>query len=245
MTLRDLVRSSFRLIGVLREGQGPNNDDITDSLVVLNAMLSSWSIDRLNVFEIRRDQYALVPSQQTYQIGPGAPDFDAPRPVRIDRASVIYTPNGQFSPELPLGSLSVREWEDLRIKNIASTIPTNIYNDNAYPNANLSLWPVPTIALPLVLYTWQVLASNFSAGGLDSALSFPPGYEDAIRYNLAVRLAPEWQKELREDVIESARQSKMYIQSLNAPAPVLRVELGLQGGRRGGGWSYLTGSYER
>jgi len=245
MTLRDLVRSSFRLIGVLREGQGPNSDDITDSLVVLNAMLSSWSIDRLNVFEIRRDTYNLVANQQAYQIGPGAPDFDAPRPVRIDRASVIYQPNGEFQPELPLGAWTTREWEDVRIKNITSTIPTNIYNDNAFPNANLFLWPIPTLALPLVLYTWQQLTSNFTSGNLDSSLSFPPGYEDAIRYNLAVRLAPEWQKELREDVIESARASKMYIQSLNAPAPVMICDSAITGNKYHGGWSYLTGSYQR
>lgn len=245
MTLRDLVRSSFRCIGVLREGQGPNSDDITDSLVVLNAMISSWSIDRLNIFDIQSNAYSLAPNQQTYQIGPGAPDFNAPRPARIDRAAVVYVPNGGYSPELPLDMLSLREWEDIRIKNITSPIPTAIYNDNAFPNANLNLWPIPTDALPLILYTWQALTGNFAVSGLDTALSFPPGYEDAIRYNLAVRLAPEWQKELREDVIESARASKMYIQSLNAPAPVLLCDPAIAGNKPGGGWSYLTGSYER
>jgi hypothetical protein len=245
VTLRDLVRSSFRLVGVLREGQGPNVDDITDSLVVLNAMISSWSIDRLNIFDIQRNTYNLVANQQTYQIGPGAPDFDAPRPIRIDRAAVLYTPNGQYDPELPLGMMTTREWEDLRIKNITSPIPTGIYNDNAYPNANLSLWPIPTITIPLILYTWQALTGNFTSGQLDDSLSFPPGYEDAIRYNLAVRLAPEWQKEVREDVLAMAKESKMYIQSLNAPAPVLLCDGAITGNKYGGGWSYLTGSYIR
>jgi hypothetical protein len=245
VTLRDLVRSSFRLIGVLHEGQGPNSDDITDSLVVLNAMISSWSIDRLNIFDIQSNTYNLAANQQTYQIGAGAPDFNAPRPVRIDRAAVVYAPNGGYAPELPLGMLSVREWEDIRIKNIPSPIPTSLYYDNAFPYANLNLWPIPTITLPLILYTWQALTGDFTSGGLDTALSFPPGYEDAIRYNLAVRLAPEWQKELREDVVEAARASKMYIQSLNAPAPVLLCDPAIAGNKHGGGWSYLTGSYER
>jgi hypothetical protein len=245
VTLRDLLRSSFRLIGSLHEGQGPSSDDITDSLVILNSMLTTWSVDRLNVFAIRSDTYSLTANQQTYQIGVGAPDFNAPRPVRIDRAAVIYQPSGQFQPELPLGRLSAREWEDIRIKNITSTIPTLLYADNAYPFCNLNLWPIPTIALPFVLYTWQQLNAGLAVAALDTALSFPPGYEDAIRYNLAVRLAPEWDKKLRPDVLELARESKMFIQSLNAPAPVLACDPAIAGNRRGGSWSYLTGSYQR
>lgn len=245
MTLRDLLRSSFRLIGVLHEGQGPNPDDFTDSLVVLNAMLTSWSVDRLNVFTIERDVYNLVANQQTYQIGAGAPDFNAPRPLRIDRAAVIYTPSGQFQPEIPLGMFTTRGWENLAIKNIESSIPTNLYNDNAYPYANLSLWPIPTLTLPLVLYVWQQLTTGFLVGGLDTALSFPPGYEDAVRYNLAVRLAPEWDKELREDVAMLAKEAKMLIQSINAPAPVLTCDPAVLGHGGGSGWSYLTGDYQK
>jgi hypothetical protein len=245
MTLRDLLRSSFRLIAVLREGQGPNVDDITDSLVVLNAMLTTWSVDRLFIFCIRSDQYNLVANQQTYQIGVGAPDFDAPRPIRIDRAAVIYTPSGEYSPELPLGRLTARGWEDLNIKNITSTIPTNFYADNQYPFCNINLWPIPTQVLPFLLYTWQQITTGFTPSQLDTELSFPPGYEDAIRYNLAVRLAPEWDKPLRADVLTLARESKAFIQSLNAPAPVLTCDPAMLG-QRGGGmyFSHLTGQME-
>lgn len=244
MTLRDLLRSSFRLIGTLHEGQGPNTDDITDSLVVLNSMLTTWSVDRLNIFQIRRDVYNLVANQQTYQIGVGAPDFNAARPLRIDGAAVIYSPSGEFQPELPLGIWNVRQWEDLRIKNIPSTIPTNLYADNAYPFCSLNLWPIPTGVLPLVLYTWAALNAGLATAALDTELIFPPGYEDAIRYNLAVRLAPEWDKKLRDDVAALAKESKMFIQSLNAPAPVLRCDPAIAG-NRGGGWSYLTGDFQR
>jgi hypothetical protein len=244
MTLRDLLRSSFRLIGVLHEGQGPNTDDITDALTVLNSMLTTWSVDRLNIFQIRRDVYSLAANQQTYQIGDGAPDFNAARPIRIDGAAVIYSPSGVYQPELPLGIWTVQQWEQLRIKNIPSTIPTNLYPDNAYPFCNLNVWPIPTISLPFVLYTWAALNAGLAVGALDTELSFPPGYEDAIRYNLAVRLAPEWDKKLREDVSMLAKESKMFIQSLNAPAPVLQCDPAIAG-NRGGGWSFLTGDFQR
>jgi hypothetical protein len=243
MTLRDLLRSSFRLIGTLHEGQGPNLDDITDGLTVLNSMLTTWSVDRLNIFEIRRDVYTLTAGQQTYSIGVGG-DFVAARPIRIDRAAVIFSPGG-LQPELPLSSLTVRQWEDMTVKSVASTIPTAMYADNAYPLCHLNLWPIPTGALPLVLYTWAALTTGLTSAALDTALSFPPGYEDAIRYNLAVRLAPEWDKKLRADVLDLARESRVFIQSLNAPAPVLQCDPAIVGvgGTRGGYYAYLTGNY--
>lgn len=243
MTWRDLLRSSFRLIGVLREGQGANGDDITDSLVVLNSMLASWSIDRLNVFNIRRDEYQLTASQQVYTIGTGG-DFDTARPVRIDRAAVIYNGGaGGLNPEVPLKLLNDRDWENVTIKNLTSSIPTGLYSDNAYPLCNLNLWPVPTMDLPLILYTWAALAGGITSGDLDSDVVFPPGYEDAIRYNLAVRLAPEWDKKLRDDVVELARSSKRDIESLNAPAPTLRADAAMLNRGRRGGWNGITNDY--
>ena len=244
MTLRDLVRSSFRCIGVLHEGQGPNGDDITDGLVVLNAMLSGWSLDRLNVFTIERDQYNLVAHQQAYTIGVGG-QLNAARPIKIDRAAVIYSAAGTYAPEIPLGNFTLRGWENLAIKNIPSTIPTNYYYDNAYPLATLNVWPVPTIVLPLVLYVWQAITTGLLAANLDVALSFPPGYEDAIRYNLAVRLAPEWDRPLRDDVDRLAKESKLLIQSINAPAPVMKCDAAMLRGGGGAYWSYLTGNYEQ
>ncbi len=309
MTLRDLLRSSFRCIAVLHEGQGPNSDDITDALTVMNSMLEAWSVDRLNIFCIVSNTYTLIPNQQTYAIGPGGyintsgtavtwvsglnftsalvgsylniggfdytvasvtsgtalvlqssagvrtnvpytspgfgPDFNAPRPIRIDRASVVYQPSGQYAPELPLYMMSVRQWEDLAIKTITSTIPTQIYADNAFPNCNLNLWPIPTLALPFILYTWQAVTTGFTVSQLDAALVFPPGYQDAIRYNLAVRLAPEWDKPLRDDVAKLATESKMNIQSLNAPSPVMTCDPAMLGSRGVGVyWSYLTGQFE-
>ena len=242
MTLRELLRSSFRLIGVLHEGQGPNGDDIADGLVVLNSMLSSWSIDRLNIFTFARDEYPLNGTQQTYLLGAGAPDFDGARPIRIDSAAVIYAGSGVPS-ETPLEILTVTQWEEISCKQATSTLPARLYADNGFPYCGLNLWPIPTMAAKLVLYTWRALVGGFLAAALDVAVSFPPGYEDAIRYGLAVRLAPEWDKKIRPDVLALAHESKIYIQSINAPAPVLSCDPSiLSVGSRRGGWNYLTGS---
>ena len=222
MTLLDLLRSSFRLIGVLHEGQGPNVDDINDSLMVLNSMLEAWSIERLNVFTIQPQTFTLTAGQQVYGIGPGATDFDATRPLRLEDANVLIA-GGSGPFELPLEVLTVDQWAAIAIKSTRSTIPTKVYLDNQFPIANLNFWPVPSTTIQVVLYGWQAIQTGFT--DVDVDLSFPPGYSDAIRYNLATRLAPEWDKKLRVDVAELAVSTKAAIKRFNKPTMYLGCDV--------------------
>jgi hypothetical protein len=48
----------------------------------------------------------------------------------------------------------------------------------------------------------------------------PPGYPDAIVLNLALRLAPQFQRPVDPDVREQARVSLMRLMSINAPKPI-------------------------
>jgi hypothetical protein len=219
MTILDLLRSSFRLIGVLHPGQGPNGDDIQDGLFCLNSMLEAWSTERLNVFTVNAQTVATVAGKQTYQIGDGAPDWNQPRPIRIERANVL-TPGASGPFELPLRILTDAEWAVIAIKSTASTLPTQLYNDGQFPYSNISLWPVPTVNLQIVLWVWQALQTGFTDTAAD--VSFPPGYAEAIRYNLACRLAPEWDRPIRPDVVDEAVRTKAAVKRLNHP----RMRLG-------------------
>lgn len=241
MTLLELLRSSFRLCGVLHEGQGPNADDINDSLTILNSMLEAWSLDRLNVFTIQPKTLTLKVLQQTYGIGPGATDFDTDRPLRIDVAKLIT--QGSSGPfELPLEVLTVEQWAAIPIKSTQSTLPQRVYLDNQYPIANLSVWPVPTAATSIVLYGWQAITTGFTDVSVD--LSFPPGYADAIRYNLATRIAPEWGVSIKKEVVEFARETKANIKRFNKPRLFLGVEAS-DLNANGGLWNWLTGTTTR
>lgn len=237
MTLLELLRSSFRLVGVLHEGQGPNPDDIADALVVLNSMLEAWSIERLNIFTIQPATYTLTPFKQTYGIGPGSTDFNTVRPLRIETANVLT--NGTSGPfELGLELLTIDQWAAIAIKSTQSTIPTRLFLDNQFPIANLNFWPVPSVSIQVILWTWQAIQTGFADTSV--SLSFPPGYADAIRYNLATRLAPEWDCKIRPDVIDFARQTKAAIKRLNKPTDYLGCDPGMVTAPNGT-WNWLTG----
>jgi hypothetical protein len=241
ITINDLLRRSFRMIGVLRRGFQPSTSDIIDALVVLNAMLEGWATDELNLFTVFIAQYDLTPSKQSYTIGPSSGDFTAARPVRIDRANLIILSNPQQPLRKPLQILNSQGWAAIKLQTVQSVIPIQLFYDPTYPLGTLYLWPMPTLAYQLELFTFQALAGSFSSGS--QTFDMPPGYLDAVAYNLAVRLSSEWQKPLRQDVVALASESLAMIQRLNDQTPLMECDAGVMpfGSSRAGAFNRLTG----
>lgn len=231
MTYSELIRSSLRLIGQLGPGRLASSVEETDALLILNRMLNSWSSERLQIYQIERSTYTITPSLQPHTIGTGG-TFNTARPVRIDNAGVISV-SGTYESGLKI--LTPDEWAAKTSKSLTSELPSEVYYDAAYPLGNLYLWPVPTTAATLALYTWKIL----SAVALTSAtVTLPEGYEDALTYNLAVRLALEWGKPVKPEVAQLARETKQVIRTHNAPILQMSCDSALLGS---GGFNILTG----
>jgi hypothetical protein len=191
-------------------------------------MLDAWNAQRLAVYAIRRDTYWLIGGQQSYTIGPSG-DFAAERPVRIERANVILPPALHH----PLEMISVDDWAALRLPNLTSTFPTRLYYDRAYPLAKLYFWPAPTENHQVELFTWQKLARFAS---VNDTAEFPEGYEEAIKYNLALRLAQELRVPIPEFVAIHAREALANLKRLNLPQPVMATEPVVGGARWDFNW---------
>lgn len=233
MTVLTLIQSSLRLIGKLGPGRGAGPSELTDALFVLNSLLDAWRAERLTVYSITRSTHALTGGQATYTIGTGG-NFNVDRPVRIEAAGLITG-----TQEFPLELLTAERWQQVSLKSLAGR-PAALYNDGAYPLSTLSIYPVPSAADTLALYTWGTFAP-FTA--TSETVAMPPGYADALRYELAVQLAAEWQLPLRPDVAMLASEKKAAIQRLNLPAPEMRCDSAVLG--RGGEWNIATGDYTR
>lgn len=233
MTVFDLIKRALRLIGQLGPGRGPGAAELADAFLVLNSMIEQWNNERLNIFQIRVDTYPLTGLQQTYTIGPGAADFNTDRPARIERATVLILNNPAQPLELPMELLTFDGWKRIPIKAIQASFPLKVYYDLAFPIGNLNFWPIPTVVNDFNLYTWQQLAQF--AGTADT-VSFPPGYQDAIAYNLAVKLAPEWGKPLRADVAAEAIRLKNSLKRMNVVVNELTCDPAIISTRKAYNW---------
>lgn len=220
-----MMRSSLRMSGGLGVGQGITADDGTDALLVLNSMLSSWNINGIRVPSQSRDLYTLIANKTTpYTIGAGG-DWNATRPNKIFDAGFVQ--NGS-NIEWPVKVMQLQEWAGVRLKTLASSFPYAVYNDGGYPLSSLTFYPTPNTTDKIALYTWDFLTQYTSTA---TAMVVPDGYTDAIRYNLAVRIAVEWGRALNntEEVKRLARESLAAIENLNSPDYVMECDPALTG----------------
>ena len=213
MTAQDLIASSLRLIGVLASGEQPSGAEASDALLILNQMIDSWTTERMDIFTLNILEFPLVPGQQVYTFGPGG-NFNAVRPARIERISIVSLLNPAQPLELPCEMLTDAGWQAVPVKAISSTLPLQVYDDGAFPLRNLSFRYIPQIPVNTRIYVWQAV-SQFP--DLFTDVTFPPGYLKALRYCLAVDLAPEFGVQVSPVVAAQAVLSKAAIKSINAP----------------------------
>lgn len=222
-TAGDLIRKSLGLLLVIGQQDTLASSDIEDGLDSLNMMLESWGLLRQNIFKVNSDSFALTGGDQTYTIGPSG-DFNVARPSKVTDASYIVAANVSY----PLRVIDEKQWADIPYKPLTSYIPQVMWYSAGYPLGTINLWPAPAAAMSLVLCSYAALQQFTDK---DDLIDLPPGYKRAIIYNLAVDMAPNYNKSVAPEVIKIASMSMRAIRGVNAPAPVMNTGLPTTGGR--------------
>jgi hypothetical protein len=242
MTGLDLISQAGRLIGVLASGETFSSTEANDGFNSLNLMLDSWSApgERLMIYNLTENDFTLVPNQQKYQWGTGAPDINATRPTKIVNAS-LRQQYGVQNFDLPIAIIDNDQWNAILVKLTPSTIPLYLYPEYTYPYVTFQLWPYPSSANTLVLYSFQPLTQLAS---LTTTLSFPSGYAEMMLYNLACRMAPSYGRPLAAipEVVQMAAQLKGKIKRSNSTTHLLACDEALLPVRAGFNW--LTGGFK-
>lgn len=221
-TAFDLITSALRLAGVLANDETPSAGDANQGLSVLNDMIDSWNAQRLAIFTTRSDDFPFVLGQQAYTLGIGG-NFNIPRPARIDSMSAILLTNPANPIEVPMAMWTTEDWQNMPVKVVNGSFPQGCYDDGGFPLRTLNFWPIPTTQQNSVrIYSWQALTAPPL---LTSAIAFPPGYAEAFRYNLAVRLGAEFNAPASATVVTLAISSMATVKTMNAPELELRSDL--------------------
>lgn len=218
----DIGTRALRLLGVIDPTQTPTPEDAQSAFDALNDMVDDWGTQRQTIYKITRNVFPLTAGTATYSLGVGG-TWPIVRPVWIERCSVIpeNSGSGNTGPmEIPLGPpLDIAEFQRITIKTATASFPQAVYWDRAW-NAGLStvqVYPVPTNSnAAIVLYTPTAL-TEFP--DLSTAFTFPPGYMKALRFNLAVELAPEYGIDPPQTVRQQAIESLADIKRANS-API-------------------------
>lgn len=227
ITAGELIKSSMRLIGALGNDVVLTQRDHDYPLQALNMLLDSWSNQSLTIWQVSQEIFSLIPAHNPHTWGIGG-DFNSPRPVRLLTLKARI-PN---SVDYDVILMAYDDYAAVQVKTIQSSIQTYAYLDNAYPTANLFLYPVPSIAYQLIAYSEKPIIGPTDTR---TVISMPPGYLRALKYALAVEIGDEYKTPASPAIRQQAMLALADIKRTNSRATTLRVDPALL---RGGGSSY-------
>jgi len=237
-TARDLIAECFVDLTILAAGEALSDTDAAVGLRKLTRLFDNLNAERAGVYADRFTPYTLTPNLQPHTIGPTAssPTFIVTqRPVSIESASIIIG-----TVFYPLNIRDAQWWSELTVPSLATSIPTDLYYNPAWPLGEIFLYGVPTTAYGLELQTRIVLADL----ALTDAVSMPPGYRDAVTLTLGEMIAPGYPTAVPDPAGAAKARARIFANNDVTPR-LATVDSGMptQGG---GGWfDYKTGLFRR
>ncbi|VVE31593.1 hypothetical protein PEP31012_03707 [Pandoraea eparura] len=221
-TAVDLITLALKDIGALGIGQSIGPDDTADGLATLNMMLGAWQGERLSVYHLV-DTALMSTGAQSYTVGVGG-NFNVLRPIKINAAYARLNPGMSNPIDYPVKMIDAREdYVRIGLKSLVS-FPEFAFYDAAYPLGNLFLCPVPNSTFELHIVTMEALP-QFSVPA--AVINLPPEYTAAIRYNLALWLAPSYQLEPMPSLVRLAGNAKRIIKRMNVQIQSMTMPRGL------------------
>jgi len=211
-TARDIITRSLQKIGAIVKNEVPAADEANDGLNSLNALISSWSNDSLNIYARTWETFSLT-GASSYTIGTGG-NFNTARPTNIVAA---YLRSGTI--DYPIDIIDDAAYVSISYKNLQG-IPEFLNYDNGYPLGRIRLYPLDNAGYSLFLLTEKAV-SQFAT--LDTDMSLPDGWERALIYNLALELAPEYSQKpdayivkIANDSLGAIRQKVAQVRTMDA-----------------------------
>lgn len=214
-TALDIITDALQKLGVYAPGDTITDADAERGLITLNDMLDSWSNESLTTFATLEQSAPLIVGQSAYTIGTGG-NFNMTRPIRIIEgpgAAYIQDPNGN-NYSLDVVPRDVWNLIGNRSNTVTANVPNTLFFDSQFPLAIMNFYPFPNSGGYTAFWDSYLQLTDFA--NLTSVASLPPGYNLALKSNLAVALKMYFRDaQLDPDIKEEARISKGNIKRSN------------------------------
>lgn len=245
-TLRSMATVAYEDLQILGAGQTMSGAQGDYALRRANRMMQGWTLQSLTIPIILREVFDTVSGKGSptnpYTIGDGA-DLDTSRPPSIVGCAALQNSGLSTEVEIPRGLLTPDAYETIQVKRVTNALFTDLYYRPDFSDnyGKIFLWPIPdATTYKLVLYRPEQL-SEFA--DLDTDYDLPPGAEEAIQYNLALRLIPGYAvpAEVKQDMRMLASSSLATFKRGNTKLTDLATDPALTSNNRYG-YNIQTGT---
>lgn len=233
------VNEALQELNVYQPGATVDPNVFALCLSKLNQIFDNWNAFREGVWADQFLPFTLVPSLSPHTIGPTGTFVTAIRPVTLD--SCYLNMNTQ-SPNVyePIVIWNRQQYESLSVPSISTSIPTQVYYEQDWPNGKLFFYPIPNQNYAVRLSVRVLLAQVAQADSID----LPPGYRNAVTLTLSEDIATPLGKAVSDVTAGKARRARANVFANNTEAINLCLIDGQQPDRRPD-WNYQSRSFNR
>jgi hypothetical protein len=210
-TAAQIIDRAYTLLGYKDPADALSGQDQSYALDALNDLLDSWNTQSLFIFT--SNEVVATASGLPITIGP-AMMVDTPRPVKMLPGSFARISGLDY----PITWISEQQYQEIMLKNTASTIPIYGMYDTGAPTGNLYFWPYQNTPTEYHILVESQLTA-FPDMGTDVTL--PQGYSRALSYSLAEELAPGL-RDVSALVVKNAMNARRAIRQANVVVPILQ-----------------------
>jgi hypothetical protein len=219
-----IIRRALATLGKVGAGEPVQADLLTDAFATLQEMVDNWKTQRLLIPQLTRVEYQLLPGVTAITIGPGGMiDMETPHDVRF--AFMVDTLNPTLERSIPVYNDEAFAQRPYKTLTGLESV-TEVYYERTHPRGTLRV-PASAAGGTLVLY---VLIGLPGFADLTTDYLLMPGYAKALRYNLALQLAPEYGLQPNGFVFQEAATAIGDIKRLNIRHRILANYFGGAGG---------------
>src|SRR5574337_1187866 len=203
-TPRQIIKNAFAKLAIW----SPADEDYTYGFEMLNNVLSTLSVEGINIQTITEDVFTMTAGRGYYSIGIGASDINTVLPEEII-SSVISASETMDCQVLP--KLSLEEYNSVWDKTCVG-MPNKMCYVKNYPTGKLLYYPAPDAAYTNTLSSKKALTSM---SGLDDAYDIHQKYYDLLEGSLTISLAPRFNAILDQSIGFLVTNLKNTIQNSN------------------------------
>jgi hypothetical protein len=204
-----IVTDALISAGIAAQGDPIAAEDSSLALRILNRMMDSWSNEKQMMYALIPQTFPMVAGQQTYSSTAFTP---ATRPVKIDSV-IVSLSNIDYDVEI----IDTSSFQAISYKPVNS-VPQVMAITPTYPTLTLDFWPRPYAVFTCTLQVYTLLPDTITE---TTTIALPPGYEDALVSNLAVRCAPRWGRQIDPLIVREAANSRRVLKRNNYEAPIM------------------------
>lgn len=238
-TALTIITDAFAILNIVQAGEPVNADDAQTGFRALNRLIGSWAIQPRTIPSTVREVFPIVAGKGSpanpYTIGPTGDLVTARPPTRgsLSSAGLLMT-NSTPPIEIPRDLMTDQAYEAIGVKDLTSSLFTGVFYRPTFTagNGTLFLFPVPDGSQPTSLVLYQSLAlTTFTS--LTASYDLPTGYDEALTYNLARRLAGIFGRTMNPDDLLTAAESLAVVKRSTVMMTDLSNDFSLQNLRTG------------